>query len=180
MVGAGIIAGVVGYNLAENFPINGRLYLQIFFLALIVSMMILDTEPGWNIVLSLGFAVTAGALLSWSSVDIIQIKTWILFISLVLISIIGGEYLSKGIGRAAGILYPSAVLYMIGWILFIFLKLPAIFITIWTYSGLVLFVLIIIAVLIRGKTNNQEESIVPIVIQLFVGLFNLFWLSAMI
>jgi hypothetical protein len=180
MVGAGIIAGVVGYNLAENIPINGRLYLQIFFLALLVSMMILDTEPGWNIVLSLGFAVTAGALLSWSSVDIIQIKSWILFIGLVLITIIGGNYLSKDIGRSSGFLYPSAVLYMVGWILFLFLNLPAFFFTIWTYSGMVLFVLITMAVLIRGKTNNQKDSIVPIIIQLFIGLFNLFWLSAMI
>jgi hypothetical protein len=35
-------------------------------------------------------------------------------------------------------------------------------------------------VLVRGKIKNQEDNPVPIVIELFVVLFNLCWLSGLV
>jgi hypothetical protein len=177
LLGLGVIAALLGYKLAIFIPATGRIYLFVGFLVLLMSMMILDTEPGWNVGFFLVFAMTAGALLYWSGSGTRQVYTWFLFIFLVLISLIGALYLRYRVSRIVVLLYPSAFLYMIGWVGLLFFDLPILFTMVWTMIGFILFTLINTAVLIRGKSNDEEDSPVPIVIELFVVLFNLFWLS---
>ncbi|MCJ7717024.1 MAG: hypothetical protein MUO54_10975 [Anaerolineales bacterium] len=181
LLGLGTIFTIVGYRLASIFQMTNSIYILFVFLVLLVSMMILDKEPGWNVVLFLGFALAAGVILLWSSAEITQPKTWILFSILVLVSLAGGLFLSKRIGLAATVLYPTTILYMIGWVLFLFFELPGLFKMIWIVLGLVLFTLIIIAILSRGENQSQEDNAaVPLAIELYVLLFNLFWLSSML
>ncbi len=176
----GMLASALGYQLGNLIPPSAGIYIQVAFLALLLAMVILDTEPGWNIVLFLAFGVAAGMMLHRSSAEISQIKTWIMFSILLLISLTGGLFLKRDAGRAAGFLFFSTFLYMVGWFLFILTSLPEIARTIWIVLGLVLFSLVAMAVISQGKTKNIENNSHPFSIQFYVVLFNLFWLSSML
>ncbi|MCK4490278.1 MAG: hypothetical protein KAU23_08470 [Anaerolineales bacterium] len=180
LLGLGVAAVILGYRLADWIPGIGSFYQLVIFLGLLLGMIILGTEPGWNVTLYLGFALAAGVLLFWSGALVNQLKTWILFSVLFLISLAGGAFSSRITGRAAALLFPITIFYLMGWILFLFFPLPGLYKTIWIIFGLVLFTLITIAVFNRGKILRQEESAVPLNIELFVVLFNLYWLSGLI
>ncbi len=180
LLGLGVAAVILGYRLAGWIPGIGNFYQLVIFLGLLLGMIILSTEPGWNVTLYLGFALAGGVLLFWSGALVNQLKTWVLFSVLFLISLAGGAF-SRGItGRAAALLFPITIFYLLGWVFFLFFPLPGILMMIWTILGLVLFTLITIAVFSRGKNLRQEESAVPLTIELFVVLFNLCWLSGLI
>jgi len=158
----------------------GRGYLLLVFFGLLLSMIILDTEPGWNLVIFLGFALVAGMLLYRSEVLVPQFKSWMIFSILCLISIAGAAYSRSRIRRAAGILYPVAVLYLLGWGCFLIFQIRPIYEMGWIVFGLILFTLITMVILNQGKTKSQDASPVPLVFELFVVLYNLFWLSSLL
>jgi hypothetical protein len=176
-LGLGVLGVVIGYNFANLIPLPGGMFLFVIFIAFLVGMTILDAEPGWNLVLFLGFSLVGGTVLYWSPLTVIQNKTWVLFLVLILVSLLGGAFTSSKIAAASIYLMPGTILYFLGWILFLFFDLPELLIMIWTGLGLALFTLIAIAILSRGKTQDKQEDIVPLVIQIFVVVFNLFWLS---
>lgn len=179
-LGLGVLASVLGYQLVYLIPNNAGILFQFAFLALLFGMVLLDTEPGWNMVLFLTFGLAAGMMIHWSGAEISQVKIWVLFLILVLISITGGFYMKRETGPEAGILFLGTFLYMIGWFLFLLTTLPGIMRTIWIALGLVLFTLVAMAVINQGKTQNVEGMPIPLSIQLFVVLFNLFWLSSLL
>ena len=179
-MGLGLLAAILGYHLAELVPVAARIYLQIVFLGLIFSMIILDKEPGWNVVLFICFGISAGMVLFHSGSDLTHLKSWVLFVILLVISLVGGALIRGSGSRAAGVLFLSTLLYMIGWILLAFIQLPDQVGVIWTLLGLALFTFIAMAVINQGKTQDPEESVIPLSIQLFVVLFNLCWLSSLL
>lgn len=180
LLGLGIGAVILGYHLADWIPGIGSFYQLIIILGLFLGMIILGSEPGWNVTLYLGFALAGGVLLFWSGALVNQLKTCILFSGLLLISLAGGTFSSRSSCRAAAVLFPITILYLAGWIFFLFFPLPELLKMIWVVLGLGLFTLITIAVFRRGKALHQEESAVPLTVELFVVLFNLYWLSGLI
>ena len=180
LLGLGIGAVILGYHLADWIPEIGSFYQLVIILGLLLGMIILGTEPGWNVTLYLGFALAGGVLLFWSAALVNQLKTWILFSVLFLISLAGGAFSSRSTGRAVAVLFPITIFYLIGWVFFLYFPLPGLFRMIWIILGLVLFTLITIAEFSRGKNLSQGESAVPLTIELFVVLFNLYWLSGLI
>ena len=179
-LGLGLIGVIIGYQLADLVPAAARVYLQIVFLGLIFSMIILDKEPGWNLVLLICFGLTAGMMLIWSGGNLLQLKSWVVFLILFVISLAGGVLMKGAGGRVAGVLFFCTLLYMMGWILFAFVSLPDLAGMIWIILGLALFTFILMAVISQGKTQNDESSAVPLSIQLFVVLFNICWLSSLL
>lgn len=180
LLGMGVAAVILGYRLANWIPEIGWIFQLIILMGLLLGMIILDTEPGWNVTLYLGFALAGGMLLFWSGAFVSQLKTWILFSVLFLISLAGGAFSRGSTGRATAVMFPITFFYMIGWIFFLYFPLPGLYRMIWMILGLVLFTLITIAVFSRGKNLRQGESAVPLTIELFVVLFNLCWLSGLI
>jgi len=176
-LGLGLMTAILGYQLAELVPVTARIYFQIVFLGLIFSMIILDEEPGWNLVLLICFGIAAGMMLLWSGDGLLRLKTRLIFSVLFIISLVGGVFIQGSGGRAAGMLFFSTLLYMAGWMLLSFVQLPDLAGTLWTVLGLVLFPLILMAAISQGKTRNDEDSAIPLSIQLFVVLFNICWLS---
>jgi len=140
----------------------------------------MDAEPGWNMVFFLAFSLAAGMILRWSGADLTRLRTWIYFISLFLCSLIGGILIKRDTGQAAGVLFISTFLYMIGWILLAFIQLPYPVGIIWTILGLALFTFIAMALISQGKVQDREGGVIPLSIQLFVVLFNLCWLSSLL
>lgn len=179
-LGLGLLATILGYQLVNTIPLAARTYIQVAFLAFLFAMVILDTEPGWNMALFLAFGMAAGMMLHWSSADLSQLRTWILFSTWLLISITGGIFLKRETELEAGILFISAFLYMVGCFLFIVTSLPGMVRTVWIVLGLVLFTLVAMVVINRGKTQISEDSVIPFSIQLFGVLLNLFWLSSLL
>ncbi len=180
IMGLGLLALILGYQLARLVPVAGRIYLQAVFLGLLFGMVILDTEPGWNMVLFLGFSVAAGIMLHWSEAKISQPRIWILFSLLVLISITGGVFLKRDPEWAARLLFTCTLLYVIGWTILLVTSLPEIIWLIWTVLGLMLFPLIFMAAINRGKSHINEDCPIPLSLRLFVVLYNLYWLSSLL
>ncbi len=179
-LGMGLLAGMFGYNLAGLVPASGRVYLQIAFLTLLFSLLILDREPVWNIVLYICFGITAGMVLSWTGGGLFRLRSWVLFWGLLIISLIGGAY-SKGTSRGTRVtLISSTLFYLTGWILLAIFQLPHLAGMIWIVLGLALFALVLAAVVTQGKDQNAEDSAIPLSIQLFVVIFNLFWLTGLL
>ena len=179
-LGLGMLASIFGYQLVHIIPPGAGIYIQVTFLVLLFAMVILDTEPGWNMVLFLAFGMAAGMMLYWLNVDLSQLKTWIFFWVLLLISLTGGYFLKRETGSAAGILFMSTFLYMVGWFLISVTALAGIVRTIWVVLGLVLFSLVAMMVISQWKTQDDEKNILSLSIQFYVVLFNLFWLSCLL
>lgn len=180
ILGSGTAAAILGYQLANFIPVIGGIYPVLLFLGLFLSMIILDTEPVWNMVLFLGFALAAGTLLYWSEANINRSNTWILCIILLLISFIGGSLFKERFERVTRVFFPLTILYLTGWILFFIAQIPEVYKLIWIITGLVLFTLITIGVLVRGKTINRADSPIPLAIELFVIIYNICWLSSLL
>ena len=176
-LGTGIVAAILGYQFAEVVPEVARVYLQISFLGLMFSMIILDKEPGWNLVLLICFGIGAGMTIAWSDSKLLRENSWIVIFILVAISFVGGA-LMKNAEKRRGVIFSVFILiYMMGWVLLSLFSLPDLVGTIWIFSGLALFTFILMAVISQGKTLKDQNRAIPISIQLFVALFNLCWLS---
>jgi hypothetical protein len=179
-LGLGLLVLILGYQLADIVPMAARVYLQIVFVGMVFSMIILDKEPGWNLVLLICFGTTAGMMFFWAGSNFLQLKSWAVFVILFMISLTGGV-LMKGAGRwVGGLLFFCTFLYLIGWILFMIIPLPDLSGIIWIVLGLALFTFILMALISQGKTQNGDSSAVPLSIQLFMILFNLCWLSCLL
>jgi len=179
-LGLGFLALLVGFKLAGLLPMITRMYVQIAFLGLLLGLIILDQERGWNLVLFILFGIAAGAVFFHWSPDSPQANSWILFIVLLIISMVGGSLIREAGGRAAGVLFISSIFYMMGWIFFAIIQLPEFIVMIWTILGVVLFTFIAIAVISQGIKLKKEVSSIPLSIQLFVVLFNLCWLTGLL
>ena len=143
-------------------------------------MIILDTEPGWNLVLYLAVAFCAGILLVWSGAKIGQITTWITFLGLLLLILVLGALTRREVTRAWILVYPITLVYIIGWIFFISAQTAAGFRKIWIVFGLILFSALAVVILVRGKSNDQNDKTVSLSSELFLVLFNLYWLSGLV
>ena len=170
----------MGYHLLFLIPARSRVYLLIPFLILFLAMTILDREPGWNLVLLLGFSFTAGTLLNWSGADAGRWSTWLLFLGLWAAALVWAVALEPSLYKGLKFQFPLTVLYLLGWLGIIFWDLPGWIRGLWIVSGTLLFTMIAAGVLQKGMTIQKEESPVPLGIELWVILFNLFWLAGLI
>jgi hypothetical protein len=143
-------------------------------------MTILDQEPGWNVALLMGFSFTAGLLLQWSGAEVTRLSTWLIFLGFLGAALIGAVVLGKAISRGLKFLLPLTALYMVGWLGILFWDLPFWVQGVLILSGLVLFTVIAAGTLQRGFSLSAEETPVPFSIELYVILFNLFWLAGLI
>ena len=156
------------------------MYLLLPFLVLFLAMTILDREPGWNLALLLGFSFTAGLLLKWSGANPGRWSTWLIFLGLAGTATIGAVVLGKRISKGSTFLLPLTALYMLGWVAILVWDLPPWVQGVLILSGLALFTVIAAGALQRGFTLSADEPMVPFSIELWVILFNLFWLSGLI
>jgi len=180
LLGGGAAALVIGYRLAALIPPELRIYLMILFLGCLIGIIILEKEPGWNVVLFLAFTVSAGLPLYWSGVTLSLPKAWILFVILVLISLAGSISFSlpSSLGGIPFVLI--TVIYVIGWITFSFFQLSETYFSIWIYVGLVLFTTLAAGIFSRVKTAEKERGTLPLAIELFIVFYNLYWLSGIV
>jgi hypothetical protein len=119
-------------------------------------------------------------ILLWSGAEVMMIKSWALYLSLLVISLVGGALIRDYSGQVARLLILSAVLYMLGWVILALISLPSLISLVWTILGLVLFTTISVAIISHGKTQSRDETPIPLGVQIFLIQFNLFWLSALI
>ena len=143
-------------------------------------MTILDQEPGWNLALLMGFSFTAGLLLKWSGAAAGRWSTWLIFLGLLAAAILGAVVLGNKISKGLKFLIPLTALYMLGWVGVLLWDLPPWIQGVLILFGLALFTAIAVGALRRVFSLEVEESPIPPTIELWVILFNLFWLSGLL
>jgi len=104
ILGLGILGVLIGYQLGGLIAGSLRVYLQIAFLALLFALIILDSEPGWNLVFFVGFGLAAGMVLLWSGAETKEIKSWALYLVLLITSLTGGASIRGAGGQEAKLL----------------------------------------------------------------------------
>jgi len=176
----GVLAVLLGRHLALLVPEAGRLYVKITFLGILISLVLLEAEPGWNQVLLVCFGLAAGMMMSWSDNVVPRISSRIIHFVLLIIALAGGYFFRGSLKRAAAGLFPCILLFTAGWIVIKFSSLPALAGNIWIMVGLFLYTLFLIVLIVQGKYRNDEESPIPLSIQLFVMIMNLYWLTSML
>ena len=147
-------------------------------MVLLISLVTLDAEPGWNLVFFIAFSLIAGILLNWSGTEISRFRTWILFILLLLVLVTGGFYLKRFGKLVNAILFIGPIFYVVGWVFIAGVVVPAVVNHSWIVLGLVLFMLIGTGVIRQTKEHRAENKNISLSIQLLLILFNLFWLSS--
>lgn len=174
---AGVTSGL-GYYLGRWVPGPGRVYLMSVTWGLLIGLYLLEEEPGWNVALLLGFALAAGALFKGMNFEIVQGEVWRTLVSCLGLSFVGGALSGPMVRRAGIYLFPIAILYLLGWVLLTIFPLPGPGMSLWALVGLLLFLLIGVSVISRGKIAGGEGNPISPASDLFVVGFNLFWLAA--
>ncbi len=171
---------ILGFHLMELIDGPGNALMLIIFLVLFLAMNLLIQEPGWNLVLLLGFSITSGLVLNWTGVFPGRWGTWILFLGLITAAL--SRILKQGEAHQINLIYriPPAGLYLSGWLVIIIWKLSGWILKIWIIWGLILFTMITADLLRSGLTLRKKESPVPLGIEIWVVLLNLFWLSSLL
>jgi uncharacterized membrane protein YhdT len=175
-LGLGFLMALLGFHFGHLVPPTARATYQIIYLGLLGSLIVLDTEPGWNGVLLACFGLAAGILIHWSSPAGLQARSMILFFLCTTAALAGAGFHQKTAIRAAAWLFPGTLLYLMGWIILKFFSLPARTVGLWIVFGLVLFTLILMSGIVRAKNHPATDRAIPQAIQVFVILVNLYWL----
>ncbi len=177
-LGSAAVGTVLGYQFLSLIPLQASTFLLISTLILFLSLIILDREPGWNLVLLLGFSINAGSLLNWSGLDPSSWLTWLLFLVLCGAALVMATRLRPHL--PTGILRPVSVFYLLGWLAAILEILPDWLRVLWMTAGLLFFTGLAAGTITRVFTLEIEESPTPLSIELYLILFNLFWLSGLV
>lgn len=172
------VASWVGRSIGYWVPDSGRVYLMSVTWGLLIGLYIMEEEPGWNVVLLLGFALAAGTLFEEVDFEAFRGKVWSTLVFCLCLSFIGGTLSRHRIRRVGVYLFPLAILYLLGWMFLKFFPVPSAWMSLWACLGLLLFLLIGVSVFNRGKGEGGDGSPVPLASDLFVVTLNLFWLSA--
>lgn len=180
ILGSAAAGTALGYQVLSLIPAQARDFLLAPFLVLFLILIVLEREPGWNLVLLLVFSISAGSLLNWSNVDVTSWLTWFLFLFLCTGGLTLALRWSTHLPRGLNILSPLSILYLLGWMGIILRVLPGWMRDVWIIAGLLLFTGLAARALGQGFTLPIEESPIPLGIELFLILFNLFWLSGLI
>lgn len=177
-IGIGLVITTLGFRAAHLIPSDGKLVVQIVVLIIFVMLVILENEPFWNFLLFLVFSLGAGVMLFWLCAGSAQAKDWILCVVLFLFSAAASE-LIPGVSRPVnGALTIGTLLFMIGWIALQFVTLPVWVRVTWSILGLTLFTAALMSIINKGKIIRGEDSALPLSIQFYIILFNLYWLSS--
>jgi hypothetical protein len=125
-------------------------------------------------------ALCAGILLTWSGAELDKIRTWIIFIGLLILILICGVLIKGDIKRAWILVYPITLIYIIGWVFFLSSQIPTAYQRIWIIFGMILFSVLAVLILVRGRAKEQDDKTVSLGSELFLVLFNLCWLSGLV
>jgi len=180
VLGLATAGSVLGFHLMELIAASGSAYILILFLVFFLALNFLIREPGWNLVLLLGFSITSGLVLNWTGVVAGRWGTWILFLGLITAAL--SRVLKQGDARQTNsvFLVPIAGFYLFGWLVIIIWNLSGWIQKIWILSGLILITVITADLLQSGLTMRKKESPIPLGIEIWVVLLNLFWLSSLL
>lgn len=177
VLGAAALAAGGGYYLGQWAPVAIRPYLIIIAWCLLIGMYILDQEPTWNFFLLVGFSALGGVLLRGLGSGINQGRGWGSLAVGLMLALLWGSWAGSQLSGAGIYLFPLTILYLLGWIGLSFYSFPSQYIAIWAALGWVLFLLIATSVISRGAFRTESVEPVSLAGDLFVVLFNLFWLG---
>jgi hypothetical protein len=172
------LTAALGFRLGGQIPFGGWPLFTISALALLIMLQIFKTVPRWNLVLLLGLALLAGALLNWLD---IQGPYWLPWATLslgMLLSLAWAYGLGVRLGWIGAAFSLVTIGYLLGWFLLYILPIPAVPSTVWAWLGLFIFWALGVHTVTEARFSQSSRQAIPLASDLFVVYFNLFWLGA--
>jgi len=180
LLGLTALIAALGHRLGKYIPVELWLLPAITALILFLALQIFKQVPRLNLVLLLGLALLAGAVLNWLD---LSGRTWFAWIALILglaLSLVWGYLLGIRLGWFGILLFPITIAYLIGWFLISLLPEFAQLSVGWAVVGLFVFLGLAIHTVTEARFSEAGDTPVPLVSDLFIVYFNLFWIGALI
>lgn len=177
-LGAACGMTVLGCLAGESTSVAGRRYIWILTWGILLGFQIMREERIWNLSLLLGFAFLSGVLLSALSAVFFRPLPWAASGGLLIL----GSGLSLWAGnpgpRLRRWLSLTYVIYLGGWLYFVFFARNSLCMYYWAAAGLPLFPVLLILIL-KEPCDQAEEQVIPLAGDVFVLVLNLFWITAL-
>jgi len=174
------IIAALGNHLGKYIPSEWWLLPAASALILLVTLQIFKLVPRLNFVLLLGLALSAGMLLNWFDLPREGWLAWILLTLGIIISLAWGFLVGIRLGWIGALFFPLTIGYLIGWIMISLVPELAEWTIAWAVVGLFVFVSLAIHIVTEGRYSKVQEMPIPLVSDLFIVYFNLFWIGAVI
>lgn len=178
LLGLAALTAALGYQLGGQIPFGGWPLLTISALALLIMLQIFKTAPRWSVILLLGLALLAGALLNWLD---IQGPSWLPWVTLsvgMLLSLAWAYGLGVRLRWVGAAFSPVTIGYLLGWFVLYVLPVPVVPSTVWAWLGLFLFWGLGTHIVTEARFSQSSARAIRLACDLFVVYFNLFWLGA--
>ncbi|MBL7162241.1 MAG: hypothetical protein ISS57_06520 [Anaerolineales bacterium] len=174
------LIAALGYHLGEYIPSEWWLLPAAGALVLLITLQIFKLVPRLNFILLLGLALSAGALLNWFDLGDGNWFPWIVLSLGLISSLAWGYLLGIRLGWISSLFFPLTIVYLLVWFLIYLVPGLAAWMLAWAIIGMFLFVGQAIHIVTEARYSKTEEVPVPLVSDLFITYFNLFWIGAVI
>jgi len=180
LLGLTSLTAALGHHLGKYIPVELWLFPAISALVLFFVLQIFKQVPRLNLVLLLSLALLAGVVLNW--LDLTD-RTWFAWIVLILglaLSLVWGYLLGIRLGWLGILLFPLTVVYLVGWFLISLFPEFAQLAVGWAVVGLFMFLALAIHTVTEARFSNSGDNPIPLISDLFIICFNLFWIGVII
>ncbi len=170
----------LGHHLGKYTPPELWLLPAVIALILFLALQIFKKVPRLNFVLLMGLALMAGAVMNLFELPERTWLTWIILLLGLALSLVWSYLLGIRLGWLGIFLFPLTIVYLMGWFLISLLPEFAQLSIGWAVAGLFLFIALAIHILTEARFSRASEKPTPLVSDLFIVYFNLYWIGAVI
>lgn len=178
LLGLTALTATLGFHLGERVPSGWWLVPTLGALAFLISLQIFKTVPRWNLVLLMGLALMAGTLLNWLDLRSDRWVSWVILSLGIVVPLMWAYGLGLRVVYVGALLFSITMAYVLGWLVLYFLPENAMVSAVWVEIGVLVFLGLAVHIVTEARFSQSVETPVPLAGDLFVVLFNLFWLGA--
>ena len=169
------LLAMLGHHLGKHIPLDLWYLPAIIALVLFISLQIFKRVAPLNLILLLILALSAGALLNWFDLGSSGWFPWVVLTLGLVSSLAWGYGLGIRLGWLGNLLYLFSIVYLLGWVLLYFIPQIETWTLAWALIGLFVFMGLVTHIVTEARYSSENKTAVPLVSELFVLFFNLFW-----
>ncbi len=174
------MVAALGHQLGKYIPTELWLLPAFIALILFLTLQIFKQVPRLNVVLLIGLALVAGAVLNWLELSERSWFAWIVLILGLALSVVWSYLVGIRLGWFGILLFPLTIIYLMGWfVISLFPEFAQLSVG-WAVAGLFMFLALAIHTVTEVRYSPAGENPIPLVSDLFIIFFNLFWIGAII
>lgn len=174
------LLAMLGHQLGKYIPLDWW-YLPAFItLVLFISLQIFKRVAPLNFMILLILALSAGALLNWFDLGSGSWFSWVVLSLGLVTSLAWGYGLGIRLGWLGNLLNLFSIVYLLGWVVLYFIPRLAAWTLAWALIGLFVFMGLVTHIVTEARYSSENETPIPLVSDIFVLFFNLFWIGLLI